>query len=885
MSAAMSAEPSEDSILKPSTLGAAGLKSLINRRIDGEDVVKMTRKMKGQLRDEFIGYVEILSKNGQMMCKCERRAAVVTNTDGVKAMVGTDCLTPAPCSFVIGRLGQKKNKTPAKTNEPNTTEALASSSSDTTPIEAVLVPSAVAKSIPAKPKPPSSASNPKLRKATKPVSDQPRSQRSNGILTKTGLYLTITDSGLRVGPLDNVPKKPSKPRGRQAPPATPSSATQTGSLQTLTHPDDSKLAGSLPGAKQTSMNMEYQEQSVLSQLNLSDSNPSFDAANFDIMQMLDPAMFDMPIEQLLAPSAVHSTASAQNDFFFDISDFFNEEPAVTLNSMECIPHLGTGDMECQSSFLDLGTNPLDFPPSSASQGQSQGGSATDFDSVFMDIFGEPTSSNDFSPLFASNGLDAIMTHGDLNASNVAANSGNTHSAQSDHMDNLLFQLQGSTTHNTLQPSPWLPVLPEKNFQQYRSVSPSSSLSSVSSFTTSGSTLSSSNANSNYDGAPRAPSRKRQYPSISASNPHSSSTYSSTSSNSNMNSGSKRTTPDLKKSARGASSVIPSSSAAMPPLIGMKAPIAPKSLQLQQATSHRRPQSAMAFNTRITPSTPRTRRSLMTPAAIPPTTNSSNQPSTTTAFAQSVVGSVAGARAAAAAAARANVSKHGSSRSSSSSTTVVGNSSSSPAVNAPARSRSGVAGSSGSGARTPAPSGNNSATMSPSRSLLFNSSASIKSSSPASPGKLNRFISSTGSLSKSTVSTAASVGTVSEAVKNPSTLVMPETSTSVVAAEGGKKPLTAPLLQVEQPSFATVDTLATTPLPETNPLWYGNEAGRVGAGLAGKDDMTGGDLFDLLFDGSMDVDLLSGNVMDGIALGAEQPSSNDSSLMVQDDWLF
>ncbi|KAJ3232015.1 hypothetical protein HDU81_003342 [Chytriomyces hyalinus] len=884
MSAAMSAEPCEDSILKPSTLGAAGLKSLINRRIDGEDVVKMTRKMKGQLRDEFIGYVEILSKNGQMMCKCERRAAVVTNTDGVKAMIGTDCLTPTPCSFVIGRLGQKKNKMPPKTNEPNTTEVLASSSSDAVPMESVVVPSAVAKSIPAKPKLPASATNPKPRKATKPVSDQPRSQRSNGILTKTGLYLTITDSGLRVGPLDNVPKKPSKPRGRQAPPATPSTATQSSSLQSLTHADDSKQAGSLPIAKQTSMNMDYQEQSVLNQLNLSDSNSSFDAASFDIMQILDPAMFDMPIEQLLAPSALPANASAQNDFFFDISDFFNEEPAVTLTSMESIPQLGTGtgDMECQSSFLDLGTNPLAFPPSNSSQELNPGGTATDFDSVFMDIFGEPTSSDDFSPLFASNGLDSIMTHGDLNASDVAANSGNTHSVnmQSDHMDNLLFQLQGSATHNTLQPSPWLPVLPEKNFQQYRSVSPSSSLSSVSSFTTSGSTLSSSNANSNYDGAPRAPSRKRQYPSISASNPHSSSTFSSTS-NSNTNNGSKRTTPDLKKSARGASSVIPSTSSAMPPLIGMKAPIAPKSLQLQQAISHRRPQSAMAFNTRITPSTPRTRRSLMTPAAIPPTTNSSNNSSTTTAFAQSVVGSVAGARAAAAAAARANVSKLGSSRSSSSSTTVVGSSSSSPAMSAPARSRSGVAGASGSGARTPAPSGNSSATMSPSRALLFNSSAS--KSSPASPGKLNRFISSTGSLPKPTVATP--VATATEAVKNSSTIIVADANTTVAVAEAGKKPSTAPLLQVE-PSFTPSETLATAQLPaDTNPLWYGNEAGRATAGLAGKDDMTGGDLFDLLFDGSMDVDLLSGNVMDGIALGAEQPCSNDSSLMVQDDWLF
>ncbi|KAJ3261230.1 hypothetical protein HDU77_000975 [Chytriomyces hyalinus] len=831
---------SDDSILKPSTLGAAG-----------EDVVKMTRKMKGRLRDEFIGYVEILSKNGQMMCKCERRAAVTTNPDGMKEMVGTDCLTEVPCSFVIGRL--KKDKIPENTTKPSSADTL-------TPLPAgpplPNVPEAVsltaAKPAARKPKQASLASNRLSRKATKPVSDQPRTQRSNGILTKTGLYVTITDSGLRVGPDNNVAKKLSKPRGRQVLLTTLPSVPTSGALKPEIL-DGSNPTDNIPITELLPVNVERDEHAVL-QKNASPSNAEF-LDRFEFMQSADPSLFDMSVAQFLSPSCSSSAVTSINsDFQIDLSDFFSSATGSTFLSTESAAFDGAG--EDQSYPWELNTNPLDFFTSRSDDTDCHKESASDFDSVFMDVFGEANSSF----------LDVITEQREPEVSASTAISANTHPEQINRMEDLFFQLQESTTHEPLQSSPWLPILPEKDFQQYRSVSPSSSLSSVSSFTTSGSILS----NSNFGSSP-APSRKRQYPSISANNvfsdPHSSNHTSI-----HSESGSNRSTPELKKSTRGGTRPTPSpstpqKSTASPSLIDMKASIVQKPLQQEgPEISLRRPPSSMAFNTRITPSISRTRRPLMTSTTVP-NNGSSDHATTTTPFVQSVVGSVAGARAAAAAAARASVSKLGPSRGSSPATP-----STTTASSTSIKIRNGISGA--AGGKSIAPSCNGSATMSPGRQILLDSGIAGKLC-PASSGKSSSVISSVGPLPKAVVSATGTVGTKTlnaaafEETYPASSQMNQKTSVGNVSAVTAADPLVAIL------NWTGQDTI-TKSVPEENHSWF---PGMVSTTA----EKGGADLFDMLFNGPMDMDLSSGHGVSGIV--ATEDYGNDSSLMVQDDWLF
>ncbi|KAI8844359.1 hypothetical protein BJ741DRAFT_207461 [Chytriomyces cf. hyalinus JEL632] len=835
---------SDDSILKPSTLGAAGLKSLVNRRIDGEDVVKMTRKMKGRLRDEFIGYVEILSKNGQMMCKCERRAAVTTNPDGMKEMVGTDCLTEAPCSFVIGRL--KKNKIPENTTKPSNADTLTPLPSDP-PLPNVpeAVSSTAAKPVTRKPKQASIASNRISRKATKPVSDQPRTQRSNGILTKTGLYVTITDSGLRVGPDNNVPNKPSKPRGRQGLLTTPPNVPTSGALEPEIL-DDSNPTDNIPVTELLPANVEPDEHAVLLQQNASPSNSEF-FDRFELIQSTDPSLFDMSVAQFLSPSCSSSAVTINSDCQINLSDFFSNATGSTFLSMESSVFDGTG--EDQSHPWELNTNPL-FSDDTVCRKESE----SDFDSVFTDVFGEADSGF----------LDAITEQREPVVSTSAAISANTHPEQTNRMEDLFFQLQESTTHEPLQSSPWLPILPEKDFQQYRSVSPSSSLSSVSSFTTSGSILS----NSNFGSSP-APSRKRQYPSISANNvfsyPHSSNHTI------HSDSGSNRSTPELKKSTRGGTRPTPSpstpqKSTATPSLIDMKASTVQKPLQQEgPEISLRQPPSSMAFYTRITPSISRTRRSLMTPTTVP-NSGSSNH-ATTTPFVQSVVGSVAGARAAAAAAARASVSKLGTSRGSAPTTP-----STTTASSTSVKSRNVISGA--AGGKSPVPFCNGSATMSSGRQLSLDSGTAGKLSY-ASSGKSSRVISSVGPLSKAVGSATATMGTKTfnaAAFEEPSpasSQMNQKTSVGNSSAVTAADPLVAIL------NWTGQDTIAKS-VSEENPPWF---PGMIPTTA----ERGGADLFDMLFNGPMDMDVSSGHGVSGMA--ATEDYGNASSLMVQDDWLF
>ncbi|KAJ3231445.1 hypothetical protein HDU81_003752 [Chytriomyces hyalinus] len=810
--------------------------------------------MKGRLRDEFIGYVEILSKNGQMMCKCERRAAVTTNPDGMKTMpvlsniknaakVGTDCLTDAPCSFVIGRL--KKNKIPENTRKPSNTDNLTPLPSNPLLNVPKAISSTAAKPVARKLELASQTSGRISRKATKPVLDQPRTQRSNGILTKTGLYVTITDSGLRVGPLDNnVPKKLANPRGKQAilttPPCVPTSSALKPEMFDNSNPTDN-----IPMTELSPANVEPDEHAVLEE-NASISNSEL-PGGFDVLQTSE-SLFDMSVAQFLSPSC-SSSVSVSSDFQFDLSDFFANATGAAYLSMNSAVFYGTTEAGNQSHSWELRTNPLDLFSAFPDDTDCHKECASDFDSVFMDVFGEANSGF----------LDATTENREPDASTTAAISPNIHQEQTNHLDDLFFQLQGSTTHETPQSSPWLPILPEKDFQQYRSVSPSSSLSSVSSFTTSGSILS----NSNFGSSP-APSRKRQYPSISANNVLSDS-HSSTNTNIHSDSGSNRSTPELKKSSRVETWAMPSSStpqkSAVTSPTNAKASITSMSLQQEAPeVSLRRPPSSMALNTRATPS----RRSLMTPTPVP-YSGSSNHAIGNTPFVQSVVGSVAGARAAAAAAARASVSKLGSSRASGRAAVTP---STATASGTSIRGRSGISGPTGS--KAPAPSGTGSVAMSCVGRLVSFDSSTAGKPCPASPGNV-------GPLSKAAASAAATKGTKTfnaVAFEESSPAAVQKSSAGCVEnayAAASADPLMALL------NWTGQDTLVKSVSEETPP-WF---PGMVSTTVE-KDG--GADLFDMLFNGPMDEDLSPGHWISG-GITTPKDYGNDSSLMVQDDWLF
>ncbi|KAI8608276.1 hypothetical protein BC830DRAFT_1174554 [Chytriomyces sp. MP71] len=312
---AMGEAPSSDGtadangIVKVSTLGSAGLKSLIGRRIDGEDIVKMSRRMKGAVRDEFIGYLEILSKNGQMYCRCAKRADIVTATDGMITMVGTDCLTAtSPCCFVLGKLGQQP---PLLVTKSDAKAVIASGQSKSGVQPST---SSTQTKINTGKKPSVPASKPPQKKPAKLTID-----RSAGLLTKSGLYVTITDSSSRSNVASEMTaKKPTMKsrKGTPAPALMPSStASSSASISHSSHLDFPASVASLD---------------PLASANFTDMslfNTPIDPNSFNLLQMLDPNFFDTSIDQLLASQQLPSTSidpQVINDIMFDLSEFFSD---------------------------------------------------------------------------------------------------------------------------------------------------------------------------------------------------------------------------------------------------------------------------------------------------------------------------------------------------------------------------------------------------------------------------------------------------------------------------------------------------------------------------------------------------------------------------------
>ncbi|KAJ3357694.1 hypothetical protein HDU83_004849 [Entophlyctis luteolus] len=185
-------------VVKVSTLGSAGLMSLVNRKIDGEDLVRMTRRMKGTIRNEFIGYIEILGQNSQIVCNCGNPLTMRTSPDGMKSFVGTECEGPSPCTFVIGKLSVQTiaaTETPAQRNLESATSQ----------------------------RPKSIVGKPKKERHIYETVHRP----STALFTKTGLYVTMPDADIRGIVADRKAKPRQKAVSKPTKGKTPKLSTLT----------------------------------------------------------------------------------------------------------------------------------------------------------------------------------------------------------------------------------------------------------------------------------------------------------------------------------------------------------------------------------------------------------------------------------------------------------------------------------------------------------------------------------------------------------------------------------------------------------------------------------------------------------------------------------
>ncbi|KAJ3131655.1 hypothetical protein HK100_006144 [Physocladia obscura] len=524
-------------IVKVSTLGSAGFTSLVNRKLDGEDIVKMTRRMKGRARAEFIGYVEILSQNDQIMCNCGKLAKMKTDSDGMKAFVGTSCVTSSPCIFVIGKVAsQQTAKSISAPQIPvmQSTESLTVLNSALKPPNLNPSRTKMSHSLST---PSNVQSKPPLARKDRPaVSDiaLPRTHRSSSaIVTRTGLYVTITDSGLRVGPLnpENAKlKKPSKPRGRQV----PGTITSTSGVNNTALPQVSSSAKLLSKSK----NGHESHNSLPESQNIHDLLPNADLTDshfLDLVKDFESKMHEMgltSVDQLLDRGAVSqapSTGLLDSDIF-NFAEFFNctsgsQNYFLDGNFGNSMNFLDVPNSLSQSSldFAGLSTSipqqsysnvfsqlPMDTQYAYPTSESSRSRRSSTLDSAFMDILSGDAMFTNSAPavdIFSTdNVLDNMMTNCDLESLDGSTVSG----MQPDEFNPFHQQSQLPFSQQNLLSS-WIPSLPYPH--AFRESALSSPPSSISSRTTIGSTLSNVSAQaittaSSSVTAVSAPKRKR-----------------------------------------------------------------------------------------------------------------------------------------------------------------------------------------------------------------------------------------------------------------------------------------------------------------------------------------------------------------------------------------
>ncbi|KAI9350862.1 hypothetical protein BDR26DRAFT_851652 [Obelidium mucronatum] len=516
----------QDEIVKVSSLGSAGFMSLVNRRIDGEDIVQMTRVMKGNPRDEFIGYLEILSMNGQVMCNCGKTAQIKTDDDGMKTMIGLECTGPTACLFLIGN--SSSSKTHSSTVENHRAPISGKSNN----------PKASSAPRQTNPKPTTTAKSSAPPKKDIKQADQlhwiHRPQPAT-IVTKTGLYVTITDSPLRPSTETLKPKRPTK-----------------------TKPEKQQIAKNAVNIGIKPVNRTFEPSLNGPPANIYNNIPQADLNSMNFLHSFESKMFDLgfnSFSQLLDFGTMQATNNQQN-----VSDSILD--ALDLDSFfeaSCQPIAGNGDglnslSQEGHDLVEILNQPINMADYINASAALNGVNANGFvgsdpmlandnspfpqtysDSTlsrqnsfpFCNMFGSDsmlTASSSMDLLSGESMLDNIMTSCELDSLDGSISSIPIESSMDD--TSTLFLQPNYLNSSNLQfyhpqnnVAAWLPnlPLPDKNFSEIRL---SSSLSSVSSLATTCSTV--SNASTAVlqppDTTTLKPSRKRQHPAstISAS---------------------------------------------------------------------------------------------------------------------------------------------------------------------------------------------------------------------------------------------------------------------------------------------------------------------------------------------------------------------------------
>ncbi|KAJ3074053.1 hypothetical protein HDU98_012248 [Podochytrium sp. JEL0797] len=469
-----------DDIVKVSLLGKAGFTSLVNRKIDGHDIVRMTRAMKGPPRDEFIGYLEILAANGQVMCNCAKRAEIETNSDGFKTMQIRISQQTAQtlCISITLHYNSSNNKYSKRIQ--------------------------VIKAIP----------NP------------------SAVVTKTGLYVTITDSSPRdTATIPEKPKRAYKPRGKLL--QSNLSSTKQTAAPKPTVPTPASATAPLP------------------ELGLPSNSMQCDIDPLNYIQSFESRMFELGMttfdELFNFDANTHATSQADaildllslEQFFDNNGDAVSTQPSLMPpQSRDLIEVIGQpvagGFMGSLDDMLAEATSPafLESPFSETMffqpESQQQPFNSTPFlapvsessfsrqnSFPFCDIFGSEsmlTASSSATDLFSGDSLlDNMMTNCDLESLDGSIASLRTVDSNLSTTDYYQHQYHQQQLFNSQQSliSAWLPNLPDKTFPE---LGLSSSLSSISSLATSCSTLSNASASvAPHTASSKSASRKRQHP--------------------------------------------------------------------------------------------------------------------------------------------------------------------------------------------------------------------------------------------------------------------------------------------------------------------------------------------------------------------------------------